>query len=293
MDAYRLSDTPKEWGMAPHGSVPDWMESEAYNKSVSVSQLEFHVTIVMPDSNLAREYLAWHTTQEQRDLAPVTMESAITFSDTYGASKVAAMERSLMTLGKPSQVWCGLSYSRKLEVTFRMVSGGCISFPSVSYTDKLHELTHEILTWVASEIGVLEEDIDLSFVHGGEKMNPYISLSRAGVSDQDEITVIVKPDEPPPLRDSSDSDDEPPPLQDSSDSDDEPPPLAAFNNADHTGTYAKKGGCQPTVREDFNHTRERYSTLTALQWWGHTDPDVPPEVAILFRAKRSKASQSH
>ena len=206
MDAYRLSDIPKEWGMAPHGSVPDWMESEAYNKSVSVSQLEFHVTIVMPDSNLAREYLAWHTTQEQRDLAPVTMESAITFSDTYGASKVAAMERSLMTLGKPSPVWCGLSYSRKLEVTFRMVGGGCISFPFVSYTDNLNELTHKILTWVASEIGAREEDIDLEFVHGGEIMNPYISFSRAGVSHQDEITVVVKPEFMPALVDSSDSD---------------------------------------------------------------------------------------
>ena len=58
-----------------------------------------------------------------------------------------------------------------------------------------------------------------------------------------------------------------------------------FNNAGHCGTYAKKGGCQPTVREDFNQTRERYSILTAVQSWGHTDPDVPPKVAILFRAK--------
>ena len=122
MHAYRLSDIPKEWGMAPHGSVSDWMESTAYSKSVRVSQLEFHVAVVMPDSNLAREYLAWHTTQEQRDLAPVSMESAITLSENYGASAVAAMERSLMTLGKPAPIWCGYSYSHKLEVTFRMTA---------------------------------------------------------------------------------------------------------------------------------------------------------------------------
>ena len=206
MDAYCLSDIPKEWGMAPDGSVPDWMESKAYNKGVCVSHLEFHVAVVMPDSNLAREYLAWHTTQDQRDLAPITMESAITFSGTYGASEVAAMERSLMTLGKPSPVWCGLSYSRKLKVTFRMINGACISPPNVWYTDELHELAHGILTWVATAIGAREEDIELSFVHGGTIMNPRISLSQAGVSDQDEITVLVKPDEPPPLEDSSDSD---------------------------------------------------------------------------------------
>ena len=31
-----------------------------------------------------------------------------------------------------------------------------------------------------------------------------------------------------------------------------------FNNAGHTGTFAKKGGSQPSVRENFAHTRQRY-----------------------------------
>lgn len=43
---------------------------------------------------------------------------------------------------------------------------------------------------------------------------------------------------------------------------------------------AKKGGSQPSVRENFAHTRQRYSILTAVHSWGHTDPvcapDVPP-----------------
>ena len=204
--------------MAPHGSVPDWMESAAYSKSVHVSQLEFHVAVVMPDSNLACEYVAWHTTQEQRDLAPVSMESAITFSENYGASSVAACECSLMTLGKPTPIWCGYSYSRKLEVTFRMISGGCIESRSWLYTDKLHKIWW-ILAWVALALGAHEYDIDLEFVHRGEIMNPYISLGRAGVSHQDEITVVVKPEFMPAMVDSSDSDRLAVALVDSSDSD--------------------------------------------------------------------------
>ena len=58
-----------------------------------------------------------------------------------------------------------------------------------------------------------------------------------------------------------------------------------FNNAGHTGTFALKGGSQPSVREDFNKTRERYTILTTVPSWGHTDPDVPPKVAILVKAK--------
>ena len=58
-----------------------------------------------------------------------------------------------------------------------------------------------------------------------------------------------------------------------------------FNNAGHTGTYAMKGGSQPSVRENFHQTRQRYSILTAVPSWGHTDPDLPPKIAILFKAK--------
>lgn len=58
-----------------------------------------------------------------------------------------------------------------------------------------------------------------------------------------------------------------------------------FNNAGLTGTFAKKGGAAPTVREDFEKTRERYSILTAVPSWGHGDPDLPPKVAVLFRAE--------
>jgi len=62
-----------------------------------------------------------------------------------------------------------------------------------------------------------------------------------------------------------------------------------FNNAGHTGTFAKKGGSQPSVRENFNKTRERYTILTSVPSWGHIDPDVPPKVAILFKAKPNGA----
>ena len=58
-----------------------------------------------------------------------------------------------------------------------------------------------------------------------------------------------------------------------------------FNNAGHTGTFARRGGSQPSVRENFQHTRQRYTILTCVPSWGHADPDVPPKVAILFKAK--------
>jgi len=57
-----------------------------------------------------------------------------------------------------------------------------------------------------------------------------------------------------------------------------------FNNAGHTGTFAKKGGSQPSVREIYAHTRQRYSILTSVQSWDNTDQDNPPKIAILFKA---------
>jgi hypothetical protein len=56
-----------------------------------------------------------------------------------------------------------------------------------------------------------------------------------------------------------------------------------FNNAGHTGTFARSGGSQPSVRENFAHTRQRYTILTSVPSWGHTDADVPPKVAVLFK----------
>ena len=57
-----------------------------------------------------------------------------------------------------------------------------------------------------------------------------------------------------------------------------------FNNAGHTGTFGKKGGSQPNVREIYAHTRQRYSILTSVQSWDNTDQDNPPKIAILFKA---------
>ena len=57
-----------------------------------------------------------------------------------------------------------------------------------------------------------------------------------------------------------------------------------FNNAGHTGTFAQKGGSQPSVREIFAHTRQRYSILTSVPSWAHTDQDMPPKIALLFKA---------
>ena len=58
-----------------------------------------------------------------------------------------------------------------------------------------------------------------------------------------------------------------------------------FNNAGLTGTYARSSGSQPSVREDFAKTRQRYTILTGVPSWGHDDPNVPPKVAILFKAE--------
>ena len=58
-----------------------------------------------------------------------------------------------------------------------------------------------------------------------------------------------------------------------------------FNNAGLTGTFARKGGSQPRVRENFHHTRQRYTILTSVPSWGHGDPNVPPKIAILFKAQ--------
>ena len=209
MDAYCLSDIPKEWEVAPDGSVQAWMEEHAYNKGVCVSHLEFEVRVAMPDSELALEYFWWHEDQDQRDLVPISMESAITFSDTYGASNVAAMEHSLRTLGKPSPNWCGITYCRKLCITFCMMNGEIIRKLNVEYTDKLHELADDILTEVATATCVEEDDIELSFVRENTNtiMDTSISLSRAGVSDQGVINVIVTPMEPPPPMIDSSSDD--------------------------------------------------------------------------------------
>ena len=37
-----------------------------------------------------------------------------------------------------------------------------------------------------------------------------------------------------------------------------------FNNAGHTGTFAIKGGSQPTVMKKIAHTKQRYTILTSL-----------------------------
>ena len=55
-----------------------------------------------------------------------------------------------------------------------------------------------------------------------------------------------------------------------------------FNNAGNLGTLAEKGGSQPSVREDFNQTRQRYSILTSVQSWSE---GLPPKVAVLFKAQ--------
>ena len=57
-----------------------------------------------------------------------------------------------------------------------------------------------------------------------------------------------------------------------------------FNNAGLTGTFARKGRREPTVRENHAATRSRYTVLTSVPSWGHDDPDVPPKVAVLFKA---------
>ena len=56
-----------------------------------------------------------------------------------------------------------------------------------------------------------------------------------------------------------------------------------FNNAGLTGTYATSGS-QPTVREDYNGTRQRYTILTSVPSW-QDDPNLPPKMAVLFKGK--------
>ena len=60
-----------------------------------------------------------------------------------------------------------------------------------------------------------------------------------------------------------------------------------WNNAGLTGTWAKKGGSQPSVTENFAHTRQRYTILTAVpHGWKMTDhADDVPLVAMLFKGK--------
>ena len=59
-----------------------------------------------------------------------------------------------------------------------------------------------------------------------------------------------------------------------------------FNNAGHTGTWAKKGSRAPTVRDNLNATRQRYTIMTTVPSWGHEDEDAPPKVAVLFKGAR-------
>ena len=62
---------------------------------------------------------------------------------------------------------------------------------------------------------------------------------------------------------------------------------AWFNNAGHTGSYARKGEAAPTVREDFNQTRQRYSILSAVRSWQLSGADAPvPLLCLLFKGKK-------
>ena len=60
-----------------------------------------------------------------------------------------------------------------------------------------------------------------------------------------------------------------------------------FNNAGHTGTFSRQGGTAPTVAENFQHTRERYTVLTSVPsgWPMHDHEDGIPKVALLFKGK--------
>ena len=65
-----------------------------------------------------------------------------------------------------------------------------------------------------------------------------------------------------------------------------------WNNAGLTGTWAKKGGFAPTVKENFAHTRQRYTILTTVpHGWSMRDESCPsaqedvPLVAMLFKGK--------
>ena len=58
-----------------------------------------------------------------------------------------------------------------------------------------------------------------------------------------------------------------------------------FNNAGATGTYTtRRGRNAPTVRENHNATRERYTIFTSVcSWWRTYEP--PPPVCVLFRGQ--------
>ena len=61
-----------------------------------------------------------------------------------------------------------------------------------------------------------------------------------------------------------------------------------FNNAANTGTYtvprSQRHGAQPTVRENFAASRERYTIMTTVaSWWSSIGP--PPNLFVLFRGK--------
>ena len=64
-----------------------------------------------------------------------------------------------------------------------------------------------------------------------------------------------------------------------------------WNNAGLTGTWARRGGSQPSVTENFAHTRARYSILTAVPYgWDMRDHVCPtaenvPLIAMLFKGK--------
>ena len=58
-----------------------------------------------------------------------------------------------------------------------------------------------------------------------------------------------------------------------------------LNNAGHTYTFARKGGRAPHVRDNFAHTRQRYTILTGVPSCNHGDPDLPPTLALLFKGK--------
>ena len=58
---------------------------------------------------------------------------------------------------------------------------------------------------------------------------------------------------------------------------------AWFNNAGSKGTYAKKGGPQPGVKENFTHARQRYTIMTTVPSWAHMAPYVPPKLTVLFK----------
>ena len=64
-----------------------------------------------------------------------------------------------------------------------------------------------------------------------------------------------------------------------------------WNNAGLTGTWAKKGASAPIVKENFAHTRQRYTILIAVPYgWKMKDHVCPiaedvPLIAMLFKGK--------